>query len=413
MNGRTILHLIGVDTRNPHLVPKKIVDKCHAVAVSKRIQQETSHLRSSYETCDIIPIAPLENSFTRLEEILETGDAAVLASGDPMFFGIGKRLVERFGADRVKVYPAVSSVQHLFAHLKINWDDACFLSLHGRPLSQSIGSILAKPKVLLLTDGHNSPDAIADSLLSYLGDERGGRIVAHVGENIGMNDEMFITGSLKEISGMSFGPLNCMILIREAKNEMFSAVLGLTERQIVHSRGLITKNEVRAAVLHALALEPKSVLWDIGAGSGSVGLEASRLQSDVLVYAFEKNAEQYQNILENIRRFDVYNIQVISGEAPSCLENIQHPDRVFIGGSGGNLENIIGECVSRLNPEGRIVVTAVLEKTRLEAPRYLHEAGLRVETSTISVTRDVYPETEQQQFNPITIIVGRKTPVEG
>lgn len=408
MKEQTTLHLVGVDTCNLPRIPQDVLDRCTALVVSKRIREEANHLRSSFEACSLLPIAPLNEALTQIGKALEKGDVAVLASGDPMFFGIGRRLIEKFGRNRMKVYPELSSVQHLFSYFKVHWDDVFFLSLHGRDAQRATGSILSHEKVLLLTDGINRPELTAQQLCSFLGPERSRQIHAYVGENIGMQGERFVSGHLRDVAEMKFGPLCCMLLVRKSRKISPQPVLGLTEDRIVHSRGLITKNEVRAAVLHSLALGQKSVLWDIGAGSGSVSLEASRLQQDLLVYAIEKNDDQYVNILNNIDKYGVFTMKAVKGEAPEVLENLPSPDRVFIGGSGGNLKEIINACCKSLASGGRIVVTAVLDKTRQQAPRLLHDAGLAVETSTIAVTRNVYPENEPQQFNPITIIIGRK-----
>jgi precorrin-6Y C5,15-methyltransferase (decarboxylating) len=169
------------------------------------------------------------------------------------------------------------------------------------------------------------------------------------------------------------------------------------------------------------------VLWDVGAGSGSVGLEAARLCPGLQVFAIERQDEQVENIHKNRQKFQAWNLQIIQGSAPDALAGLPAPDRVFIGGSGGQLSAIIGHAAERLSPGGRIVVNAVLEKTAQEAPAHLHEQGLTVSLSEIKVVRRHYPQTmdgpvspapgmdevrpqtmDGQTMHPITIIVGRK-----
>ena len=175
-----------------------------------------------------------------------------------------------------------------------------------------------------------------------------------------------------------------------------------------HSRGLITKDEVRAAGLHKLRLPDKGVLWDVGGGSGSVSLEAARMCPELAVYIIERKIEEQENIRNNIITYNACNMHLIKGEAPDALAGLPAPDRVFIGGSGNRLDTIIELAASKLSASGRIVVNAVLKKTAEQAPSLLHRQGLQVETATLSVTRTRYPEHKTQQFNPITIITGCK-----
>jgi precorrin-6Y C5,15-methyltransferase (decarboxylating) len=288
-------------------------------------------------------------------------------------------------------------------------------------------AILIHDKVFLFTDRTSSPDRIAGSLLTECGSGINTEYVVHVAENLGMDNERLHTGTLTEIAEQTFGPLNVMILTKTKTSSvsMFPS-FGLTEEEITHSRGLITKNEVRAASLHALGLPRHGVLWDVGAGSGSVGLEAARLFPELQVMAVERDEEQVKNIQKNRERFQAWNLKLFHGSALEVLKDLPAPDRVFIGGSGGQLRDIIDHAAERLRPGGRIVVNAVLEKTAQEAPAYLHAQGLEVTLSEIRVTRRRYPqamdgpvsrapwtaqkrpEQDSQTMHPITIIVGRK-----
>jgi precorrin-6Y C5,15-methyltransferase (decarboxylating) len=223
-----------------------------------------------------------------------------------------------------------------------------------------------------------------------------------------MDTERLVAGNLFEIAADQFGSLCCMLVLHKPRHELNGPRFGLGEGDICHSRGLITKSEVRAAAIHALGLIPNSILWDVGAGSGSVGLEAARMVPDMLVYAIEKNGEQHRNILNNKSIFDVLNLKLIRGEAPEMLRSLPRPHRIFIGGSGGNLSEIIKVCAAALLPQGRIVVTGVLEKTCKETPALVHGCGFTVNTHRLDVRRNTYPETEEKVFNPITIVVGQK-----
>lgn len=401
------IQLIGVDLLNSGAVPAEIISGCSAIVISARMQEQIAAVLSDFSTKTIIAISPLADALEQVQAQLQHGDVAVIASGDPMFFGIGRRLIEDFGRERLVVHPALSSIQHAFAKFRVNWDDTAVLSLHGRSQSNFVGKLLANNKTVLLTDAAMRPEVIADRLIDFL-EEDSHVFTVYVAENIGMDGERFVSGTLKEIAAEEFGSLCCMILIKNVPKLEELPPLGLTEEDVIHSRGLITKREVRAAVLHALGIPNNGILWDVGAGSGSIGLEAARLCPDILVYSVEKSEEQHQNIAANKRKYDILNLKLIKGAAPGKLYGLPRPDRVFIGGNGGNLEEIIHLCSEQLQRGGRLVATAVIDSTYKEAPEYMLKCGLEVEMSRIEVTRISYPEKSEKAFNPITIIVGHK-----
>ncbi|SHO45431.1 bifunctional cobalt-precorrin-7 (C(5))-methyltransferase/cobalt-precorrin-6B (C(15))-methyltransferase [Desulfopila aestuarii] len=399
-----IIRVIGVDQQGEGKVNESMLAGCKAVVLTGRFH---CCLPASAESLQRIPISPLTGAIESIRDHLSSGDVAVLASGDPLFFGIGKKLIKEFGRNRVKITPAVSSLQYAFARFAIPWDDAAFVSLHGRKHHNRVAALLTRPLTAVLTDNINRPEMLAAELLQFVG-KNDEMMKIHVAENLGMPDERCVSGTLAEIAAMTFGNLSCMIIVRnEVSNSSGKSSFGLIEDEIIHSRGLITKNEVRASALHALAIPANAIMWDIGAGSGSVSIEAARMQPDTLVYAIEKEEEQQHNILANIARYGVANIQLVSGGAPEMLAGLPRPDRIFVGGSGGNLAEILRHGADELLPDGRIVVSAVLEKTRKEAPEILYQCGLKVDLRQIEVRRCCYPSGQTTTFNPITLIVGR------
>ncbi|MDD3814339.1 MAG: precorrin-6y C5,15-methyltransferase (decarboxylating) subunit CbiE [Desulfocapsaceae bacterium] len=422
---QTRIHLIGVESGEQ--ISEKLIallQNCRVLVLSKRHRTMLSSILDQQAVKRLIPIAPVKEALAQVALELIHGDVAILASGDPFFFGIGRTLLQLFGPDRIMVYPARSSMQIAFSRFKIPWDDARFLSLHGRETDNLASSILIHDKVFLFTDYRLSPDLIAHSLLAECGKAIDTEYRVHVAENLGMDNERLHTGTLSEIAVRSFSPLNVMILLKTSPTSTIPP-FGLSENEIAHSRGLITKNEVRAASLHALRLPRHGVFWDVGAGSGAVGLEAARLFPELQVFAVERDDDQIGNIQQNRELFQTWNLQVFHGSAPDTLAALPAPDRVFIGGSGGQLRAIIEHTAGRLNPGGRIVVNAVLEKTAVNAPAFLHKQGLTVSLSEISVTRRPYPpvtdasqeaplgwaerpEQGDQTLHPITIIVGQK-----
>ncbi len=191
------------------------------------------------------------------------------------------------------------------------------------------------------------------------------------------------------------------------RQKQTSFCFGLTEDEISHSRGLITKNEVRAVTLHQLQLPRQSIFWDIGAGSGSISIEAARTNPRLTVYAVEHKEEELHNIKENIRRYGCFNVIPVSGRAPEVLANLPAPDRVFIGGSSGSLADIVRLVAGRLTADGRLVINGVIKKTITTAPQYMREAGFTVTRSVINVSRKSKNNTVQN-FNPITIMAGTR-----
>lgn len=399
------IELIGIS--GPALTGEQwaLLRRCPAIAVSRRHRPLVAGLDSR-----LIAITPVAAMLTAVEEALTTGDVAILASGDPLFYGIGRTLISRFGAERVMVHPALSAVQLACARFRLPWDDLALISLHGRPGHDIPGRVLRQGRVLLFTDQANSPDRVAAALLTALSacddHERIKGIRIRVAENLGLADERLTSGSLAEIAGRSFVPLNLMVVEQPSQTE--TTRFGLTEDGIHHARGLITKDEVRAATLHRLQLPTTGVFWDIGGGSGSVSLEAARLNPELSVYTIEKNPEAQAHIRANIKRYGTYNLHLISGEAPEALAELPGPDRIFIGGSGQRLEAIIEVAVARLDGGGRIVINAVLATTEATALQCLQRLQLKVASSTLAVTRRQYPSGELRVFNPITLITGDK-----
>lgn len=342
----------------------------------------------------------------------------VLASGDPLFFGIGKYLASRLGPERLEVIPAPSAMQLAFARAGESWEDAALVSVHGKPLENLDGPAMEAAKLGVFTDEKNSPAAIASHLLSLgCGDFR-----ALVCENLGGEDEKISRyPGLAELAKAETGPLNVLILVRKGEEGSAPAaldparipVMGIPDGMFVYrqpKKGLITKVEVRVVSLAKMALKPGDAVWDIGAGSGSVAVEAARLVGpEGRVYAIEKNREDYELISTNLRRFGVSDrIQALCAKAPEGIGGWSPPDAVFVGGSGGELEAILELAKSKLKPGGRIVVNAITAETFAAASAWFKASGMSWEMTLLNVSRSapILDMTRFEALNPIFILSG-------
>ncbi len=331
----------------------------------------------------------------------------VLASGDPMFYGIGRRMVDAIGAKNTLIYPNISSIAAAFARIKEPWDDVCVISLHGRKNESGLFKALEENnKIAVFTDPKNNPAWLASRLLEnkFLNYE------ICVLEALGSDSEKVNWYTLAEAVGMEFTDPNMVVLKRgsidtKAKTRLF---LGAPDSWYDHHKGLITKSEIRAITLSKLRLATDHILWDLGAGSGSVAVEAGLLIKKGKIFAVEKQAERVAQINTNKKRFGISNLTAIQAELPRGLEKLPRPDRIFIGGGGQQLKSIITAAAQYLNPKGMMVINTVLIPN-VEAARATLEK-LNFETEVIQVqinrSRQMPWAARLEALNPVWIISG-------
>ncbi|WP_295428621.1 precorrin-6y C5,15-methyltransferase (decarboxylating) subunit CbiE [uncultured Thiodictyon sp.] len=348
----------------------------------------------------------------------------VLATGDPLCHGIGARLIAALGAAAIEVLPAPSTLQLACARLKVPWQGAHIASCHsagsgewepgatpGHALYQVVQAVARYPLVAVFTSPENGPDRIARALLTV---GYGEEIRLSVAARLDCPDEaLFSDLSLEEAAGLEFAGPNIVILARAGglergldrggegvaagrRSHMAGSdpVFGLADGDFAQQRpragegaGLITKLEVRAVSLAKLALRPDSLVWDIGAGSGAVGLEASRISYAGHVWAIERAAAQAADARANARRLRAGNYSLYEGEAPTGLDAWPDPDAVFIGGSGGGLEALIHLVAGRLRPGGRLVLNLVTLENLTTATAALDRAGLAWDLIQLALAR--------------------------
>ena len=360
-----------------------------------------------------------EETLRQIPALAESRRVVVLASGDPNFYGIGPLVVKILGADRVVLHPNITTIQVAAARLKLSWQDAKVLSLHGRSWEPLVAALPGAGKLMIYTDPEHTPGAIARFLL-----ERGlGQVRVWVLEDLGQETEQLSCLTPAEAQAREFSPLNLVVvLFEDAELEGQAGVtgkvlqerpaplhLGLPEEALAHQGGLITKAEVRAVVLAKLELYPGQILWDVGAGCGSVGLEASLLMPGGKILAVEQDPARAAQITANRDKFGVKNLEVLSARAPECLADLPDPQRVFVGGGGEDLGAILKEVIRRLGQDGKVVLTASRLETLETAKGVLEQGGWPVEVTQIQVSRSrpLAGGSYLQALNPVWIVTGR------
>lgn len=336
------------------------------------------------------------------------GLVVVLASGDPGFFGIVRLLEERFGRESLRVMPAVSSVALAFARAGLRWDDAITVSAHGRDPRRAVNVCRAHPKVAVLTSPDFGPAELARELAGW-------RRTLFVAERLGGPAERVTHGSLEEVAAREWSDPNVVLVLDEDRlasgkswiSSGFESRGGwaLPESEFEHRGGMITKNETRAVVLARLGPGPGDLIWDVGAGSASVAIECARLGAAAV--AVEQDPESCEHIRRNALRHNV-SVRLVEGEAPAALRDLPEPDAVFVGGTGGNFEEIVKLCAVRAR---RTVVLALVGLERVvPAGQILEDCGLAVETTFLQTSRmkSVGPAHRLAPESAVFIVVGSR-----
>lgn len=343
----------------------------------------------------------------RLREALDAGlRAVVLASGDPLCYGVGASLRRWFAAEELEIVPAPSAYQLAFAALAEPWHDAVLLSAHGRPLAEVVHGVAGATKAAMLTDDRNTPEVIARALLDA---GLPADSPCAVCERLAEPEQRIVRTTLAEACSQTFAALNVFVVWPAGhcsiQHALCSIPPGLPDRAFSTTGGLITKREVRLLSLAELAPRPGEVIWDLGAGSGAVGIELARWQPAATVYAVERRPELCAHIRENLRRFPAPNLHPVEGSAPEACAALPDPHAVFIGGSGGRLAPIITLVRRRLAPGGRLVLALVTVEHLQAARACLPEA--RVAQVQVSVGAPIQTLLRLEAQNPIFLLTWR------
>ncbi len=304
-----------------------------------------------------------------IEEHPEYGRIAVVLSGDTGFYSGARKLEETLSGYRTERIPGISSVVYLAAKLHTSWEDAALVSAHGRKQNY-IHAIRCSEKTFLLLGGQDSGREFCEKLAYYGLEET----EVWIGRHLSYEDEVILHKKGGELVPEDCSGLDVAMVFNPAPDRR--TYRHLEDEEFIRGKVPMTKSEIRAVSLAKLGLTENAVLYDVGAGTGSVAVEAAVQSGTIRVYAVEKNPEGVHMIRENKKKFGCDWLEVVEGTAPEALKELEPPTHVFIGGSSGNLKEIL-TCVKEKNPHVRIVLNAISLETVKEAMEAAEEGILK------------------------------------
>ena len=343
---------------------------------AKRMIDSLSHLNKptfiSYKPEEILEFLENHKEFNKI---------AIVLSGDVGFYSGAEKLKTALVDYETKLICGISSVVYLSSRLKISWEDASLISLHGRD-GNIIDSINNNRKTFALLDGRKSVSQICKSLLLFGLHE----VEVIIGENLSYENEKIIKGLPKDFMDSEFDSLSVILIINNNFNKKI-VTHGMPDEEFIRGEVPMTKSEVRSISLSKLQLKEDSIVYDIGAGTGSVSIEMALQATQGKVYAIEKNSKGIELINRNKMKFKTSNLEVIEGIAPEAIVDLEIPTAAFIGGTSGNLKEIIKILLDK-NPHIKIVINAITLETVGEAIQCIKELSLKnVDITQVSISK--------------------------
>jgi len=405
--GFHLLQVIGIGPGRPEWLPPAItelVKHCEILIGGSRALQ----LFPDFTRQQCCLSGDLASSVEVIRNaLLEDKVIGVLVSGDPGFFSFLPRLKKEFPEERIDVYPGISSLQFAFARAELPWQEATFASVHGRELSV-LPSVITRPTAVL-TGGENSPQKIAQHYL-----ELGYNPRISVGNALAYLEEFWETTDAEHLAREKTLLKNAVVILypelrQQAPKQGTGRRIGIPDEEFLRGKVPMTKSEIRVQVLAKAQISINDRVVDIGAGTGSISIEAAGLASEGVVYAIEHNLEAQELILANQRKFGVSNLHLIRGAAPDVFGKLPPLDVCIIGGSSGHLSEILATVP--LVEGGRIVITAVTIETVAQGLKLLTDLNYQdIDTVSIQAVRWKAVQTLHmaQALNPIFIISARK-----
>ena len=329
---------------------------------------------------------------------------AILLSGDVGFYSGAKGLLNELTDFNVKLVPGISSLIYFCAKLKMPWQNVCLTSVHGKD-NLLIPRIKRESKTFSLLNGGSSLKELCEKLKYY----GLGQVILHIGERLSYEDERIISCRAEELTDFNFDPL--LVVLVENPNPDTKVFEQIEDEAFIRGEVPMTKSEVRTVSIAKLGLTKDAVVYDVGAGTGSVAIEMAQKSPDIRVYAIEKNEKGLELIKRNKQKFAADNLEVIGGIAPEALEELPAPTHVFIGGSAGNLKEIL-ECIYKKNKNVKVVLNTVSLNTLTEVMNLIETGqyeALDIVQMNISKAKKLGKYQMMMGQNPIYIMTIEKT----
>ena len=376
------LYIIGIGMGNPNtltIAAQQALEDCDLIIGAQRLLDALSDFDAHKK-----PLVGADKIVHALHEC-QAQRACVVMSGDVGFYSGANQLYERLESldASVEVLPGVSSLSYLCAQLHTAWHDAYVVSAHGRT-SDVTGAVQSHAKTFVLAGtGASSARGICEQLVQ----RELGNVTVHVGERRSYADERITSGTAAELSDQDFHALSALLVLNPTPVAPHVRAPHLPDSAFLRERVPMTKEEVREVAICKLRIAPNHVVWDVGAGTGSVSVEAARAACEGQVFAVERSPQAQDLLRRNKEAFCLPNLHVVEGEAPYVLASLPAPDRVFVGGSGGRLEDVLRAALAA-NPRARLCITAVTLETLGEAVRCTRELDLaNVDIVQLSVAK--------------------------
>ena len=361
------VYLIGAGMGNPGLLTeraRRALSESSLVIGASRLLEELS-----CPGADIVEAVRADDIMAALEGS-QADVASVVFSGDLGFFSGSSLLYGRLAGFDVETIPGISSLSYFCAKVMTSYSDAHIVSVHGRR-ENAVGAVQTHAKTFLLTGGTlKVQDVCAELVQAGLGD-----VEVKAGERLSYADERIVFGTAAQLADETFDDLAVMLVENPHPIERPTVAPGLPDTAFARGDAPMTKEEVRQLVISKLLLKPESVLWDVGAGTGSVTVEGAFAAAWGRVYAIECDADALAVLKDNKTRFRLSNVHIVEGRAPQALEGLERPDCVFIGGSRGELASIV-QAARAANPQVRIVATAITLETLAQLLACLRDQGV-------------------------------------
>lgn len=403
--------LVGIGCGNPGTMTeevKKAIGGADILIGAPRLIETVDDYTSPgvLKVPEIRPASILDaiKNMAKKNDEMEEISVCVVYSGDSGFYSGTRSLLPLLeeAAIEAEVLPGISSIQVMASRLMKPWQDWDLVSAHGTDCDP-VACVMGGKEVFFLTGGQLGPAELCRKLTDAgLGD-----LKVTVGERLSYEDEKITAGTAAEFATRSFDPLS--VMLAEPAPRKGNLTPGIDDGEFIRGDIPMTKQIVRAAIISKMSAEETDTIWDVGAGTGSVSIELAMKAAKGRVWAIEREPEGCMLIEENKKKFGVWNLNVAAGTAPDVLADLPAPDRVFIGGSDGNLEAIIDAVLAK-NDKALICVSAIVLETMSETVKLMTERGMDADIIQVCVntSRKIGDRHMMMAGNPVFIITGQK-----